>query len=79
MLECGHPTECLDDDDECEWCDQVADLSRSIEDLKACIGKQAITLHSGSCVIYGEIGLLTMYGGQVFHQGPTAAVTDSVG
>lgn len=68
ILPCGHPTQCLNEDDECDWCEEVGILKASNLFLQEQIEKTAIIIDSVGEVVLPlrePIGLLVMKNGSV--------------
>lgn len=70
FLKCGHPTDCEHTDAEgetvCRWCDEVENLKRTVEDLRAAIEGRAVVVRGGEVeVVDGPIDYLAVYGGVV--------------
>ncbi len=77
MLACGHPRECLvedeygEDDPCCGWCEQVEAFRRHIDTLYLCLEDKAVIVPAGGTVVVNEpIGLLEVRSGTVHIEQP---------
>ena len=65
-LPCGHPAQCLDDDGECGWCDELWPLQNAVEGLKKCLTEQAIVIHGGKITLIADsFGYMDIHGGEI--------------
>lgn len=69
LLACGHPAQCLREDDEgessCAWCEEVASLRTEIRSLTGAIHGKAVIVNDGSPTIEGDVGYLLINSGTV--------------
>jgi hypothetical protein len=65
-MTCEHPKECLDEYDECLWCNEVRNLTHAVTGLTACLTKRAVIVNEGgTATIEGDVGYLALHGGSV--------------
>lgn len=74
MTTCQHPPECLDDDGDCRWCDDIADLRRTINGLIDQLEAKAVIVNNGSPHFSGPIGYLVVKGGSVILNSPVKTI-----
>lgn len=80
-LECGHPVACMntehEDDQYCEWCNEVDNLKAESKALRDQLHKKAVVVNDGHVAIEGnpDIGLLEVHGGNVDFGGPIQNIT----
>ena len=82
MLECGHPDDCRNADDEdderCEWCEEVGGLRQQLKGIRDQLHKKAVIVTGGSPTIEGDIGYLDMTGGELHVQSHGGRITNPI-
>lgn len=71
--DCGHPVGCLDEDDDCGWCREVAGLQDKIKALM--VADKLIIVQGGHVHFGGDAHYLEVHGGTVDLAGRGAITT----